>query len=73
MLPERFHVKLGIVTKEKCNMLPMPVNNELCVCHRGGKLVGALTKHVDDVKIIGDRLWIEWLVKQLEAVFGSLN
>ena len=54
-------------------MLPTSVDSELCVCHRGGKLVGALTKHVDDLKIIGDKAWIEWLVKQLEAVFGPLK
>ena len=70
--PRAFSLKLGIITR-KCGLLPTSVDGELCICHQGGRLVGLVAKHVDDLKIAGERQWIEWLAKQLEATFGPLK
>ena len=71
--PRAFSLKLGMVTRNKCGMLPTSVDSELCLCHRSGRLVGLVAKHVDDLKLAGERQWIEEVCKILEATFGPLK
>jgi hypothetical protein len=70
--PRAFSIKLTGVTS-KLGIKPTSVDDQLCVLHKDGKLVGIFAKHVDDLKIIGERNFVEWLVKKLEEVFGPLK
>ena len=71
--PRAFSMKLGQVTRDKCGMLPTSVDSELCLCHRGGRLVGLVAKHVDDLKLAGEKEWIDSVCRELESVFGPLK
>jgi len=76
--PRCFSLKLSICTTQDCGMQPSSVDPELCMLHhKDGSgnliLVCLLTKHVDDVKITGERQWIEWVLNKLQATFGKLK
>jgi hypothetical protein len=71
--PRAFSIKLASVTKDKCGLLPTTVDGELCLEHHNGELVCMLAKHVDDLKIIGPKATVLWIVKELEAVIGPLK
>ena len=51
--PLAFSIKLGMVTRDKCNLIPSKIDPEFCCRHEKGELVCIMTKHVDDLKIAG--------------------
>ena len=67
-------MKLSLCTSQDCGMQACSVDQELCMLHveedasdrrSSGrrKLVCLLTKHVDDLKITGDRKWMLWVLE----------
>ena len=76
--PRCFSMKLAMVTSEICGMKASSVDPELCMLHKpdpSGKLqlVALMTKHVDDLKITGEREWIDWLLEKIQETFGKLK
>ena len=76
--PRCFSMKLSLCTRDKCGMEASSVDPELCMRHETlpngeKKLVLLMTKHVDDLKITGEKVWIEWVIEQLQQVFGKLK
>ena len=70
--PRAFSLKLGLVTKGACKLLPSSVDAELCLKHESGQLVAIMAKHVDDLKISGPVRVVEWIVSEIQKVFGDL-
>ena len=68
--PRAFSLKLKQTTQDKCGLVPSSVDPELCLKHEYCKgtlrLVCMMTKHVDDLKIAGERHVVEWVLKELE-------
>ena len=48
-------------------------DGELCFLYKEGKLLAVMTKHVDDLKIAGDRTTIVHILPCIEKVFGELK
>ena len=71
--PRAFSIKLGKVTREKCNLLPSKIDQELCCRHDNGELVAMMTKHVDDLKIAGRPDVVQAILKEIQEVFGKLT
>ena len=87
--PRCFSMKLAKVTKDMCGMMQCTVDNELCLLHkpigsilaedgaravdRHFRLVAIMAKHVDDLKIAGDKATVIWILQQIEKVFGKLK
>ena len=71
--PRAFSMKLSMVTKDKCHMMPTSVDNELVVKFDQGHLVCIMAKHVDDLKLTGKTDVIVWVLTQIEKVFGELK
>ena len=71
--PRAFSMKLSMVTKDQCHMMPTTVDNELCVKFERGTLICIMAKHVDDLKLTGDKKIIVWVLQQIEKVFGELK
>ena len=71
--PRAFSMKLGMVTKEKCLMLPTSVDQELVIKHEQGRLLCIMTKHVDDLKLIGQKEVIDGVLYTIQEVFGDLK
>ncbi len=46
-------MKLGMVTFDKCNLIPSKIDPEFCCRPDKGELTCIMTKHVDDLKIAG--------------------
>ena len=44
-------MKLALVTKNKCRMIPSTVDGELVLKFENGKLLCLMAKHVDDLKL----------------------
>ena len=76
--PRAFSLKLSQVTKNKCRMIPSSVDGELVLkfepSNNGiGTLVCLMAKHVDDLKLTGKKKVIEWVLQQIQEVFGELK
>ena len=71
--PRAFSMKLALVTKNKCRMIPSTVDGELVLKFENGKLLCLMAKHVDDLKLTGERKIIEEILKQIQDVFGELK
>ena len=86
--PRCFSMKLSKVTKDMCGMTQCTVDNELCFLHkpvgstlaengdaasRVLRLLSVMAKHVDDLKITGDKPTVIWILQQIEKVFGKLK
>ena len=80
--PRAFSMKLARVTRSaECNTKPTRWDPELEVKHEtaGGhatgvsQLVMMLSKHVDDLKIAGQRKHVTKLIQHIEAVFGKMK
>ena len=82
--PRAFSIKLGLVTKNKCGLIPSKVDPELCYKHEptsgsssveagGGELVCLMTKHVDDLKITGRPDVVRHVLGEIQKVFGELK
>ena len=71
--PRAFSMKLAMVTKDQCHMMPTTVDNELCVKFDKGTLICIMAKHVDDLKLTGEQRIIIWVLQQIEKVFGELK
>ena len=66
-------MKLGMVTKEKCLMLPTSFDQELVIKHEQGRLLCIMTKHVDDLKLTGRKEVIDSVLHAIQEVFGDLK
>ena len=51
-------------------MIPSSVDGELELKFESGTLI-CLAKHVDDLKLTGKRKVIEWVLLQIQEVFGA--
>ena len=75
--PRCFSMKLSVCTKKECGMTDSSIDAELCMLHveRNGQkeLVCLMTKHVDDLKVTGERSWIEFVLKKIQETFGNLK
>ena len=73
--PRCFALKLAKVTKELCKMKQCTVDQELCYLHDdvNQTLLALMAKHVDDLKIAGDKKTVIWILQQIEKVFGKLK
>jgi len=75
--PRCFSLKLSKVTKDLCKMTSCTTDGELCCLHETheGKLrlKAIIAKHVDDLKVTGDKEMIIYILKQIEVVFGQLK
>ena len=87
--PRCFSMKLAKVTRDMCGMTQCTVDNELCFLHKpvGStlaedrsvtpnkvmRLLAVMAKHVDDLKITGDKATVIWILQQIEQVFGKLK
>ena len=50
------------------------IDNEFLFRHDShGKLIGLMTIHVDDLKITGEKWWMQEVLRLLERVFGKLK
>ena len=59
-------------------MKPSSVDPELCMLHVVSdsgvpQLVCLMTKHVDDLKVTGERAWIEWVLEKIQGTFCKLK
>ena len=74
--PRCFSLKLSTVTT-KCGLVASNVDPELCYLHRmiDGKLVLVviMAKHVDDLKVTGERSEVIRIMQGIEAVFGKMK
>ena len=76
--PRAFSLKLSQVTKNRCGMIPSSVDGELVLkfeqADNGiGTLICLMAKHVDDLKLTGKKKVIEWVLQQIQEVFGELK
>jgi len=77
--PRCFSMKLALVTKNKCGMVPSSVDAELCTLHvtdpvtKKPRLVCLMTKHVDDLKLTGEKEVINHILTEIQKVFGPLK
>ena len=76
--PRTFSFKLSQVTKNQCRMIPSSVDGELAMefgqADNGvGALICLMAKHVDDLKLTGKKKVIEWVLQQIQEVFGELK
>ena len=71
--PRAFSLKLAQVTKNKCRMIPSSVDGELVLKFENGALICLMAKHVDDLKLTGKKKVIEWVLLQIQEVFGELK
>ena len=71
--PRAFSMKLAQVTKSKCRMVPSTVDAELVIKYEGDQLLCLMAKHVDDLKITGERETILKVLKFIQDVFGELK
>ena len=72
--PRAFSLKLASVTRSQvCKMVPTTIDPELEVRHDHGNLTAMLAKHVDDIKVCGEKPIVAGLVSELERVFGKLS
>ena len=82
--PRCFSLKLAKVTKDMCGMTQCTIDNELCFLHKSGsertapkgstlELLAVMAKHVDDLKLTGQRQTLIWILQQVEKVFGKLK
>ena len=76
--PRAFALKLSQVTKNRCRMIPPSVDGELVLnfeqADNGiGTLICLTAKHVDDIKLTGKKKVIEWVLQQIQEVFGELQ
>ena len=75
--PRCFSLKLSKVTRDLCKMQPCTTDGEICLLHtdyQGKKVLKAMMcKHVDDLKLAGQRETIIQILKQIETVFGQLK
>jgi hypothetical protein len=62
-----------MVTENVCKLIPSSVDSELCFRRDRGELVALMTKHVDDLKITGDRNIVRAILTELQKVFGELK
>ena len=53
-------------------MIPSSVDGELVLKFENGALT-CLAKHVDDLKLTGKKKVIEWVLLQIQEVFGELK
>ena len=70
--PRCFSLKLAQVT-DKCNLVPSNVDQELCYLHQDGELVAIMTKHVDDLKIAGEREQINLILTEVQNIWEPEN
>ena len=73
--PRAFSLKLSKITRGPvCRLKPITHDNEFEVRHDQGKLTAVATKHVDDVKLGGEKHIIkDEILPELERVFGKLK
>ena len=70
--PRAFSMKLAEVT-DKCGFVPSKIDPELCYKFNHGRLVCMMTKHVDDLKLAGDKKVVLEVMNELQKVFGELK
>ncbi len=70
--PRAFSIKLGMIT-QKCGFVASAVDPELCYNFGPKGLSCMMTKHVDELKITGEPAMIEYVVHELQKVFGDLT
>jgi len=71
--PRAFSIKLQMITRDKCKLLPSSIDPEMCFRHDQGRLVCVMTKHVDDLKIAGEPEIVRQVLVELQKVFGELK
>ena len=71
--PLAFSIKLSMVTRDKCNLIPSKIDPEFCCRHDKGELVCIMTKHVDDLKIAGRPAVVQQVLAEIQKVFGELK
>ena len=76
--PRAFSLKLSQVTKNNCRMIPSSVDGELALKFEQADngvvtLICFMAKHVDDFKPTGKKKVIEWVLQQIQEVFGELK
>ena len=76
--PRCFSLKLKQVT-DRIGMRCCTIDPELCIMHdhraKGpmGTLIALMTKHVDDLKVCGNKKVVTWILEKIEKVFGQLK
>ena len=70
--PRAFSMKRRKVTDE-CKLVPSQIDNEFCMRHDGGRLVAVMSKHVDDLKLVGIRAIVVSILAAIQRVFGELK
>ena len=71
--PRAFSMKLALVTKNQCRMIPSTVDGELVMKYENNRLLCLMAKHVDDLKLAGEREVILKILKSIQDVFGELK
>ena len=71
--PRCFSLKLSKVTKDVCGMTSATTDQELCMLHKDGQLLALMAKHVDDLKVTGVHSAVQWILKQIQDVFGQMK
>ena len=71
--PRCFSLKLSICTTQDCGMTSSTVDHELCTLHVNGELKVIMTKHVDDLKVAGERKYVDFVLGKIQAMFGNLK
>ena len=71
--PRAFSIKLAMVTKSQCKMMPSNVDGEMVIMFENGDLLCVMAKHVDDLKITGRKDVVDWVLSKIQAVFGELK
>ena len=71
--PRAFSLKLSQVTKGQCRMVPSTVDAELVMKYENNQLLCLMAKHVDDLKLAGERGIILKVLKLIQDTFGELK
>ena len=71
--PLAFSVKLGMVTRDKCGLIPSKIDPEFCCRWDDGELTCIMTKHVDDLKVAGKPEVVKFALAEIQKVFGELK
>ncbi len=72
-VPLACNIKLGMVTRDRCNLIPSKIDPEFCCRHEQGELSFIMTKHVDELKIAGRPAVAQQVLTETQKVFGDLN
>ena len=66
-------MKLGMVTRDKCGLIPSKIDPEFCCRWDEGELTCIMTKHVDDLKVTGKLEVVKFVLAEIQKVFGELK